>query len=149
MGEIRQNSSKKEWYPLLGIENINKKNSSEKTKDILSKVKLLVTLNVTYDNIEDRAGSGSFCDTSAVSFSQDIESIIQQNCEGCHNGVSASGGLNLADHLNIQPAALNGLIMDRVRRPLSDPLSMPPNGPLSDCYQKKLRAWINQGALDN
>lgn len=110
---------------------------------------LMTTSRCTYDNIEDRAGSGSFCDTSAVSFSQDIESIIQQNCEGCHNGVSASGGLNLADHLNIQPAALNGLIMDRVRRPLSDPLSMPPNGPLSDCYQKKLRAWINQGALDN
>ena len=110
---------------------------------------LMTASRCTSDNIEDRVGSGIFCDTSAVSFSQDIESIIQQSCEGCHNGVAASGGLNLADHQNIQPAALNGLIMDRVRRPLSDPLSMPPNGPLSDCNQKKLSAWVNQGALDN
>ncbi|MGA0246456.1 MAG: hypothetical protein ACO3JZ_07210 [Schleiferiaceae bacterium] len=102
-----------------------------------------------YDNYDDIYGAETVCDTSAVSFSQDIKSIIGQNCEGCHNGASASGGLNLAGHQNIQAAALSGSIMDRVRRPLSDPLSMPPNGPLSDCNQKKLTAWINQGALDN
>ncbi|MAZ96632.1 MAG: hypothetical protein CMP53_03815 [Flavobacteriales bacterium] len=110
---------------------------------------LMTASRCTSDNIEDRTGSGNFCDTSAVSFSQDIKSIIGQNCEGCHNGASASGGLNLAGHQNIQSAALSGSIMDRVQRPLSDPLSMPPNGPLSDCDQKKLTAWISEGALDN
>ena len=116
---------------------------------ILGFLFLMTASRCTSDNIEDRAGSGNFCDTSAVSFSQDIKSIIGQNCEGCHNGASASGGLNLAGHQNIQAAALSGSIMDRVQRPVSDPLSMPLNGPLSSCDQKKLTAWINQGALDN
>ena len=116
---------------------------------ILGILFLMITSRCTSDNIEDRSGSGNFCDTSAVSFSQDIKSIIGQNCEGCHNWASASGGLNLTGHQNIQAAALSGSIMDRVQRPVSDPLSMPPNGPLSSCDQKKLTAWINQGALDN
>ena len=101
----------------------------------------------TSENTEDKYGPGSACDTAVVTFSQDIKTIIGQNCEGCHNG--NSGGLNLAGHENIQTSALAGSLMNRIERPASDPLSMPPNGPLSDCNQKKLTAWINQGALDN
>jgi hypothetical protein len=102
-----------------------------------------------YDNFEDSYGVNGACDTAAVTFSQDIKAIIGQNCEGCHNGNSASGGLNLAGHENIQSPALSGSLMDRIERPSSDPLSMPPGGQLSDCDQKKLTAWINQGAPNN
>ncbi|CAI8167998.1 MAG: Uncharacterised protein [Cryomorphaceae bacterium] len=110
---------------------------------------LLLIPSCTSDNIDDKYGPGSACDTAAVTFSQDIKAIIGQNCEMCHNGNSASGGLNLAGHENIQNSALSGTLMDRVERPMSDPLSMPPAGPLSDCDQKKLMAWINQGAPNN
>ncbi len=110
---------------------------------------LLFIPSCTSNNIEDKYGPGSACDTSAVTFSQDIESIIAQNCEMCHNNNSASGGLNLAGYENTQACALNGALMDRVERPMSDPLSMPPAGPLSDCDQKKLMAWINEGAPNN
>ena len=103
----------------------------------------------TSDNVDDKYGPGSACDTAVVTFSQDIKAIIGQNCEGCHNGNSASGGLNLAGHGNIQTSALGGDLMDRIQRPSSDPLSMPPGVPLSDCDQNKLTAWINQGAPNN
>ena len=110
---------------------------------------LFVAPSCTSDNVDDKYGPGSACDTAVVTFSQDIKAIIGQNCEGCHNGNSASGGLNLAGHSNIQSSALGGGLMDRIERPSSDPLSMPPGGPLSDCDQNKLTAWINQGAPNN
>ena len=102
-----------------------------------------------YDNYDDNYAAGTVCDTAVVTFNQDIKVIIGQNCEGCHNGIGASGGLNLAGHENIQAPALDGILMDRISRPSSDPLSMPPGGQLGDCDQKKLTSWINQGAPNN
>ena len=105
--------------------------------------------NCRYDNYYDLYSNPNTCDTSAVTFSQDIKMIIGQNCEGCHNGVIANGGLNLVGHQNISTSALSGAIMDRTTRSLGDPLLMPPGQPLSDCDQSKLRTWINEGAPNN
>ena len=105
--------------------------------------------NCRYDNYNDSYGNVNACDTSAVTFSQDIKMIIGQNCEGCHNGASTSGGLNLAGYQNISASALSGGIMDRVTRSAGDPLLMPPGQALSDCDQSKLRTWMNEGAPNN
>lgn len=105
--------------------------------------------NCYYDNYYDLYGNSNACDTSAVTFSQDIKMIIGQNCEGCHNAAFANGGLNLVGHQNISTSALSGAIMDRTTRSLGDPLLMPPGQPLSDCDQIKLRTWINEGAPNN
>jgi hypothetical protein len=45
-----------------------------------------------------------------VTFSQDIKALIAQNCEGCHNGMSANGGLVLSGHQNTAAAALKWII---------------------------------------
>jgi len=116
---------------------------------VLIATTLFAAPSCTSDNVDDKYGPDSACDTAVVTFSQNIKAIIGQNCEGCHNGNIASGGLNLAGHSNIQSSALGGGLMDRIQRPASDPLSMPPGGPLSDCDQNKLTAWINQGAPNN
>ena len=105
--------------------------------------------NCRYDNKHDLYGNPNACDTSAVTFSQDIKMIIGQNCERCHNGAFAIGGLNLVGHENISTSALSGAIMDRVTRGAGDPLLMPPGEALSDCDQSKLRAWINEDAPNN
>jgi len=121
------------------------------TKRLLLSVLLGALLSSCYyDNVVDLYGDTSAnCDTAAVTFSADIKAIIGQNCEGCHNGSSASGGLNLAGHQNISNSALSGSIMDRVERNTGDALLMPPGTPLSDCDQSKLRAWISEGAPNN
>ncbi len=121
---------------------------------LLKSLALLISVGVLttscyYDNYEDLYGNATNCDTAAVTFSQDINAIIGQNCEGCHNGASASGGLNLSGHQNISTSALSGAIMDRTTRTAGDPLLMPPGQALSDCDQSKLRAWINAGAPNN
>jgi len=110
---------------------------------------LLLLTHCTYDNSVDSYGNTTACDTAAVTFSQDIKVLIDQNCEGCHNGMSANGGLVLSGHQNTAAAALNGSLIDRMTRNAGDPLLMPPSGALSECDISKLQAWIVQGAPNN
>ena len=112
-------------------------------------VALLLLTHCTYDNSVDSYGNTAACDTAAVTFSQDIKALIGQNCEGCHNGMSANGGLVLSGHQNTAAAALNGSLIDRMTRNAGDPLLMPPSGALSECDISKLQAWIVQGAPNN
>ena len=107
------------------------------------------TSSCYYDDYETLYGNAGACDTAAVTFSQDIKALIGQNCEGCHNGMSANGGLILSGHQNTSASALNGSLIDRMTRSAGDPLLMPPGGALGDCDISKLRAWILQGAPDN
>lgn len=103
-----------------------------------------------YDNANDLYGTGgTSCDTSAVTFSEDISTLINNNCVGCHSDAGPSGGISLEGHSNVSNNALNGALMNRVQRPLGDPLLMPPSGPLSECDQSQLRAWVNEGAPNN
>ena len=110
---------------------------------------LLFFTQCAYDNSTDSYGNSAACDTAAVTFSQDIKGLIGQNCEGCHNGMSANGGLVLSGHQNTAAAALNGSLIDRMTRSAGDPLLMPPSGALNECDISKLQAWIGQGAPDN
>lgn len=110
---------------------------------------LLLLTHCTYDNSVDSYGNTAACDTAAVTFSQDIKALIGQNCEGCHNGMSANGGLILSGHQNTAAAALNGSLIDRMTRSAGDPLLMPPSGALSDCDISKLQSWIGEGAPNN
>lgn len=110
---------------------------------------LLFFTQCAYDNSMDSYGNSAACDTAAVTFSQDIKGLIGQNCEGCHNGMSANGGLVLSGHQNTAAAALNGSLIDRMTRSAGDPLLMPPSGALNECDISKLQAWIGQGAPDN
>ena len=120
-------------------------------RNILSfAMSLVLTVGCTYNNSEDLYGGPVLpCDTAAVTFSQDISSIIAQQCLLCHNDNNATAGLNLEGHSKLSAAALLNTFMDRVERSVGDVLLMPPNGPLSDCDQSKLRAWIAEGAPNN
>ena len=119
------------------------------TKALLALAVGALTLTSCYnDNAEDLYGVSN-CDTSAVTFSQDVSIILENSCTGCHGNIAPVAGLNLKGHANASAAGLDGSIMDRVSRPASDHLAMPPGGPLSDCDIDKLRIWIDQGALNN
>jgi len=107
------------------------------------------TSSCYYDNYEDLYGNTMTCDTTSVTFSQDIKAMMGLNCEGCHSGANSNGGLILNGHQNISSAALNGSLIDRMTRANGDPLLMPPADPLSDCDISTLRAWISEGALNN
>lgn len=101
-----------------------------------------------YDNAEELYPNTE-CDTTAMSFQNDINPIIQTNCTVCHSGSTPSGGLLLTNHAQIAAAANSGKIMDRISRSNGDPLLMPQTGKLGDCSIAKIEAWINQGTLNN
>lgn len=109
---------------------------------------MLSTSSCYYDNAEQLYGTGASCD-SVATWTNEIQPLVQAQCVSCHQGVSASGGLDLSTHLSVQNSVLNGSIFDRINRNAGDPLAMPPSGPLSDCNKAKVRVWTRAGALPN
>jgi hypothetical protein len=108
----------------------------------------LITSSCYYDNSEQLYGTGASCD-SVATWTIEIQPLVQAQCVSCHQGVSASGGLDLSTHLSVQNSVLNGAMLDRINRSAGDPLAMPPSGPLSDCNKAKVRVWTRAGALPN
>lgn len=84
-------------------------------------------------------------DTAAgqtISFSTDIQPLIQTNCAtpGCHRANAQFPTLETYAQID----ASKGRVKARV-----DQGSMPPSGPLQQTDKDKITAWINEGALNN
>ncbi len=115
--------------------------------------RLLLLLSVTsllglsacyYDNEEDLYGTE--CDTTAVSFADDIWPIIETNCQtGCHAPGGSATGHIFTDHASVLAKVTNNSLMLRV----VEQRTMPPTGELTDCQVDRVAAWILNGAPDN
>lgn len=110
---------------------------------VLTVSSLLGLSSCYYDNEEELYGAD--CDTTAVSFADDIWPIINGNCQtGCH-GPGGSGNGIFTDHASVAAKVTNGSLMLRV----VEQQSMPPNGELTACQVELFRAWILNGAPNN
>ncbi len=110
---------------------------------MLTVVSLLGLSSCYYDNEEELYGSD--CDTTAVSYANDIWPIINGNCQtGCH-GPGGSGNGIFTDHASVLAKVTNGSMLARV----VEQQNMPPNGELTACQVEKFRAWILNGAPNN
>ncbi len=90
----------------------------------------------------------SACDPLQFSYGLTIRSIINNNCAGCHDASTASGGLNLTDYNTVKTVTLNGRLLGSINhQPAFKP--MPPVGKLSDCNIQQFVNWKNAGAPDN
>src|SRR5258706_8798309 len=94
---------------------------------------------------------GNVCDTSNVTYSANVLSILQNNCYSCH---SLSSGIinvnvNLEGYSNVKMQVDNNNLINAITHaPGYTP--MPYNLPkLSDCNIDIIRAWINGGAANN
>ena len=90
----------------------------------------------------------SECDLSSVSYSQDIEPIVNTNCLGCHAGNSPSGDLLLTSYNEIKSAVSNRNLQETINYQ-SDFSVMPPNQQMNDCNIAKFAAWIDLGMPNN
>jgi uncharacterized membrane protein len=91
------------------------------------------------------------CDsTGTMSFSTQINPLIQTNCVGCHNGTLASGGINLSSYnqiaLSAQTIRNNTPLLLGVIKRQQGFIAMPPTFSLDACAVTKIEKWINQGA---
>lgn len=89
------------------------------------------------------------CDTSSVTWSGTIRTIIQNNCQGCHTYPSPGGGYDLSTYTGVSAIALSGYLMGTVQHS-SGYSPMPKNtAQLSACDIAKLRIWVAAGAPNN
>ncbi len=89
------------------------------------------------------------CDTTNVTYSVKIRSILDAKCVGCHNNTVASDGINLTNYTGVQTVALNGRLFGAVNHSPGF-TAMPQGGAkLPDCEIAAIRIWIQDGAPNN
>ena len=99
-----------------------------------------------YDNEIDLYGSNT-CDTTAVSYANQIVPILQNNCYGCHDASNVSvSGSQFDSHLFLLDYVNSGSLSNRIND-ASNP--MPPGELMDECNRAKIDAWINAGAPNN
>jgi hypothetical protein len=92
---------------------------------------------------------GANCDTTNVSYSLQVVSILQDNCYVCHKGPGASSGIDFSNYGAFKGWAGSGYVAgDITAAPGFTP--MPYGLPsLSTCEINTILAWIHQGMQDN
>jgi hypothetical protein len=89
------------------------------------------------------------CETASVSYSKDILMILENNCYICHASHVQLGGIELEGYDNLKRLVDSGFFIGAVTRmPGFSPM---PKGqpPLPDCQMEKIKAWVQNGALNN
>jgi cytochrome c5 len=87
------------------------------------------------------------CDTTAVTYSSTISSIMETNCIGCHS-TSGSSTTKLDSYTGVKAVVTSGKLVGAIDH-LAGFVAMPPGGSLSVCDNNKIKAWIKRGALNN
>ena len=93
--------------------------------------------------------TSSGCDTSNVTYSSSITSILQNSCTGCHSGSSASAGVDLSSYSGVLAQVNNGKLWGDVSHTTGYNV-MPVGGAmLSACDLNIINSWIKKGAPNN
>lgn len=92
------------------------------------------------------------CDTVNVTYSSQVVSIINSNCNNCHAAALANsigGGINLGTYAAMKPYITNGSLLNSILQN-GKAAPMPKNASkLSSCNILVIQTWINKGALNN
>jgi hypothetical protein len=114
-----------------------------------------MTTSCYYDK-EDELYEGYLaqCDTTAISFAQDVKPILAVACDNCHStatapilgaGINLDGPERIAAYERNFPGRLYGSVAH------ASPYSPMPKGSrkLDNCSLSKIDAWIKAGTPDN
>jgi len=123
----------------------------------MTKLKLLLILiaftfllySCSYDSVENLYPATGDCDTTNISYTNDIWPIIDSNCTSCHSGNAPSGNVNLENYDQIKAAGINGSLLGVIKH--ESGWSPMPKGTskLPDCDIMKIETWGNNGYPDN
>ncbi|MBO6793434.1 MAG: hypothetical protein JJ895_05955 [Balneolaceae bacterium] len=120
----------------------------------------MLTATGCLNNIEDVTGTVQ----SEISFSTDVQPILQQHCVSCHNGNFAQNNFNASSYASIMSGSgvvyganivvanepdQSGLVDIIEPNPESGLRRMPQDSALSGDEIQTIRAWILEGALNN
>ena len=110
----------------------------------------LVVHSCYFDSEEELYDGG--CDTDFVTYSENIQRILNRNCLNCHgdnSSQSLGAGIDLEGYDDLKVWVDNGRFFSSVSHD-GNASNMPKGGQkLDDCTLDKIKAWIDAGALDN
>jgi hypothetical protein len=113
---------------------------------------ILVLLGSCYYDSEEALYPviNSACDTTNVTFSGAIVSLLANNCLSCHSNATAAGagnGIRLENYADVQTRAT--AIAGSIKQ-TGTYSPMPKNGgKLKDCLITQFDLWISKGMLNN
>lgn len=102
-----------------------------------------------YDNEEDLYPDTSNCETTDVSYNQDVLILLQDNCYVCHAAAINLGNITLEGYDKVKVYVDNGSLLGAIKH--QNGFSPMPQGTaqLQVCDIALIEAWIADGALDN
>ena len=109
-----------------------------------------VSFNSCYYDKEDLLYGVTNCDTTtAVSYTQKLVPMLQQQCYGCHSGGSPSGGIAMGTYATDKAIAGNGKLYGSINH--SGGFSPMPQGAakMSNCDIAAVKKWIDAGSPNN
>ena len=91
----------------------------------------------------------TFCDTTAVTYSQSVAPVLSSFCNSCHGGNTPSAGIKLDTYADVKIQATNGRLWGAVSHS-TNYSPMPKNATkLNSCNLSKIKKWVDAGAPNN
>ncbi|MFK7950040.1 MAG: hypothetical protein AB8G11_20790 [Saprospiraceae bacterium] len=103
----------------------------------------LILSSCVFENREDL-----FETPVEVSFSTDVQPLIQSNCISCHSQPSPNGNVPLENYDDIKAAGTNGSLLNALKGENGVSI-MPPAGALPASQIELIETWINDGMPNN
>jgi hypothetical protein len=115
---------------------------------------VFICMESCYYDVEEELYPGTACDTTNVSYSNTVFSILETQCLNCHNNANSSvlgAGIDLEGYTQLKTYVDNGKFLSSITHD-GNASFMPKsanNTKLPDCDIAKITAWINAGAPNN
>ena len=124
-----------------------------KTIVVLMLAFLPVAVSCYYDSEEYLFPTlSTSCDTTNVTFSNQVTSILGNRCLSCHSNSTAAafgGNIRLEDYADVKARADDQRLLGSINHdPGYSPMPMG-SSKLDGCSLSTIRAWINAGAPNN
>jgi hypothetical protein len=112
---------------------------------------LFFIVSCYYDNEEALYPSlSNTCDTTNVTYSGTVVSILSNNCYSCHSNKNAASYGNNIRLENYADVVANNVNISESIKQTGSISSMPKNGgKLRSCYITQFDIWVRKGMLNN
>ena len=122
----------------------------QNNKIIIAILLMVLFHSCYYDATDLLYPAAGKCDTlTTVSYTKNIIPLFQQQCYGCHNGVSPSGGIAMGNYNADKAIAVNGKLYGSIS--YASGYSPMPKGmaKMSSCQLQLIKKWIDAGSPNN
>lgn len=101
------------------------------------------------ESVEEMMQDLQYCKDSLVSFSENVQPILLDDCAGCHSGSNAENGVELDHYSGVVDAENGGILMDVIHH-RNGAVAMPQGKPkLNECKINTIQKWIDEGMQNN